>query len=253
MIMPKKPEYVSIAETLRAEVLAGDYDAEPLPGTAALAERFEVNMKTAGRAVQQLVADGIVIARPGMRAIPAPPELRATRWPMTGRYARARAAQSLIFAGDVTGKVRKDTIRREWVKAPLAVARLLHIKAGTLVFQRCSRTYVDDAPAEETSMFFPAAIITVAPRLENEERIHVVAFIEDAGHVVTRTTNEISARYATTSEQKLFGIDENGIVIEHTHGTYGAEDEALEAVINVRPAQGNVVAFETFEAPINND
>ncbi|MGH3754917.1 MAG: hypothetical protein ACRDRP_19910 [Pseudonocardiaceae bacterium] len=59
--------------------------------------------------------------------------------------------------------------------------------------------------------------------------------------------------YATASEQKLFGIDENGIFVERTHGTCGAEGEALEAVINVRPAQGNVVAFETFEAPINND
>lgn len=253
MIMSKKPEYVSIAETLKAEVLAGDYDAEPLPGTAALAERFDVNMKTAGRAVQHLVADGIVIARPGMRAIPAPPELRATRWPMTGRYARARAAQSLIFAGDVTGKIRKNTIQREWVEASIVVARLLNIEAGTLVFQRCSRTYVDDVPTEDTSMFFPAAIIATAPRLEDEERIQVVAFIEDAGHVVTRTKNEIRARYANDSEQKLFGIDENGIVIEHAHGTYGAEGEALEAVINVRPAQGNIVTFETFEAPINND
>jgi hypothetical protein len=27
----------------------------------------------------------------------------------------------------------------------------------------------------------------------------------------------------------------------------------LEAVINVRPAQGNVVTFDTYEAPIDND
>lgn len=162
----------------------------PLPRNAALAGRFDGNMKTAGRAVQQLVAEGLVIARPGMRAIPAPPQLRATKWAMTGRYARARAAQGLIFAGDVTGGVRKDTI--------------------------------------------------------------VVQFIEEAGHVVTRTTNEIRARHANFSEQELFGIDANGIVIEHGHGTYGAEDEVLEAVINVRPALGNVITFDTYEAPIDN-
>lgn len=248
--MPKKPEYILIAETLKAEVLAGHYDDEPLPGTAALASRFDVNMKTAGRAVQHLVADGILIARPGMRAVPAPPELRTTKWPMTGRYARARAARSLIFDGDVTGKIRKDTIQRRWVAAPPMIARLLNIKAGTPVFQRCSRTYVDDIPTEDTSMFFPATIVEAAPRLESEERIQVVTFIEDAGHIVTRTENEIRARHATTSEQQLFGLDANGIVIEHSHGTYGAEDEALEAVINVRPAQDNVITFETFEAPM---
>ena len=69
------------------------YDNEPLPGNATVAARFDVNMKTAGRAIQQLVAEGLVIARPGMRAITAPPQLRATKWPMNGRYARARAAQ----------------------------------------------------------------------------------------------------------------------------------------------------------------
>jgi GntR family transcriptional regulator len=251
--MPRKPEYVSIAETLKSEVLTGRYDDEPLPGNGDIAERFNVNMKTAGRAVQQLVAEGILLARPGMRAVPVPPELRVTRWPMTGRYARARAAQGLIFAGDVTGEVRKDTVRREWVEAPVLVAQLLNIEVGTRVFQRRSRTYVDDVPTEDTSMFFPAAIVQAAPRLESEERIQVVRFIEQAGHVVTRTANEIRARHATPSEQELFGLDAHGVVIEHSHGTYGAKDEALEAVINVRPARNNVVTFDTYEAPIDND
>src|SRR5688500_15143209 len=113
--MARKPEYVSIAETLKAEVIAGTYGDEPLPGNAAIAERCDVNMKTAGRAVQQLVAEGIVIARPGMRPIPVPLEqLQATRWPMTGRYARARAAKRLVFAADVAGEVRKETVSRDW-------------------------------------------------------------------------------------------------------------------------------------------
>jgi GntR family transcriptional regulator len=253
LAVPKKPEYVSIAETLKTEVMAGKYDDDALPGNAALAERFDVNLKTAGRAIQQLIAEGFLIARPGMRAIAAPPSLRATKWPMTGRYARARAAQDLIFAGDVTGEVRKDTIRREWVQAPILVARLLDIAVGTRVFQRCSRTYVDDVPTEDTSMFFPAGIVKAAPRLETEEHIQVVRILEAAGYLITRTANEIRARHPNATEHGLFGIDANGIVIEHTHGTYGAVGEALEAVVNVRPAQSNVVTFDTYEAPIDTD
>lgn len=252
MAMSKKPEYVSIAETVKAEVLAGAYDEEPLPGTAAIAARFDVNMKTAGRAIQQLAAEGIVLARPGMRAIPTPRELRATRWPMTGRYARARAAQGMVFAGDVAGDARKDTVRREWVEAAVLIARLLDVEVGTRVFQRCSRTYVDDVPTEDTSMFFPASIVRDAPGLEHDERLQVLTLIERVGHVVTRTSNEIRARHASSTEQELFGVDANGIVIEHIHGTYGAQGEALEAVINVRPAKGNVVTFDTYEAPIDN-
>jgi GntR family transcriptional regulator len=253
VVVPKQPEYILIAETLRAEVIAGNYDNEPLPGNATLAERFDVNMKTAARAVQQLVAEGIVIARPGMRAVAADRELRDTKWPMTGRYARARAAHGLIFATDMNGKVRKDTIRREWVPAPALIAQFLGLDAGARVFHRRSRTYIDDVPTEDTAMYFPEAIVKSAPRLESEDRIQVVAFLEEAGHVITRTANEIRVRHASNSEQETFGIDATSIVFEHSHGTYGTAGEALEAVVNIRPAHGTAITFETFEAPISND
>lgn len=251
--MPKKPEYVTIAETLKAEILAGRYDQDPLPGSAAVAGRFDVNMKTAARAVQQLIAEGIVIARPGMRAIPAPPQLRATRWPSTGRYARARAAQGLLFDTDLAGNVYKKTVKRGWVEAPVHIAQLLNVDAGARVFQRCSRTYINNLLVEDTSMFFPSDIVNAAPRLETDESIQVVKLVEEAGHLITRTSNEIRARHATTVEQKLFGLDKNAVVIEHSHGTYGSDDEALEAVVNVRPAENNVITFDTYEGPVDDN
>lgn len=247
--MPKKPEYISIAEVLKAEVLDGRYDSEPFPGNGTIAERFDVNMKTAGRAVQQLVAEGILIARAGMRAVPTPPELRARPWPMTGRYARARAAHGLIFGSDVTGNVRKDTISKSWLDASPLVARLLRVDVGARVLHRLTRTYVNDVPTEDTALYFREDVVQKAPRLEVEERIFVVAFLEEAGYVVTRTANEIRARHATDAERELFGLPDAGIVFEHVHGTYGAEDEPLEAVTNVRPAHGNVITFDTYEAP----
>lgn len=247
--MPKKPEYVSIAETLKAEVLQGRYDSEPLPGNGDLALRFDVNLKTAGRAVQQLVAEGVLIARPGMRAVPVPPQLRATRWPMTGRYARARAAHGLLFDSDVSGDVRKDTTLKAWIEAPLLVAQLLKVDEGSRVFQRNTRTYVNETVTEETALFFPESVIRAVPRLETEERILIVPFIEAAGYVITRTANEIRARHANAGEQEIFGLGATGVVIEHAHGTYGADDAALEAVINVRPAAGQVITFDTYEAP----
>jgi len=247
--VPKKPEYISIAEVLKAEVLAGHHDSEPFPGNGAIAERFDVNMKTAGRAVQQLVAEGILIARPGMRAVPVPPELRATPWPMTGRYARARAAHGLIFDSDVAGNVRKDTISKAWIDASPLVARLLKVDVGARVFQRLTRTYVNDVTTEDTTLAFREDVVRKASRLETEERLFVVTFLEEAGYVVTRTANEIRARQATDAERELFGLQDAAVVFEHVHGTYGSDDEPLEAVVNVRPADGNVITFDTYEAP----
>lgn len=247
--MPKKPEYLSIAATLKAEILEGRYDSEPFPGNGKIAERFDVNIKTAGRVVQQLVAENLLEARPGLSAVPVPPALRTTRWPMTGRYARARAAHGLVFTSDVAGAVRKDTVSKAWVEATPFVARLLGIDAGTRVFRRHTRTFVDDVATEDTTLFFTEAVVQKAPRLETEERIFVVNFLEEAGYVVTRTANEIRARHASEAEREVLNIEADDWVFEHTHGTYGAEDEPLEAVINVRPASGNVITFDTYEAP----
>ena len=68
-----------------------------------------------------------------------------------------------------------------------------------------------------------------------------------------RTYNEARARLATDEELRAFGPDPSlqplhgRVVIEITHGTYGAEDEALEALVSVRPATSNVIVFETYE------
>jgi len=248
--MPREPEYRSIARTLRAEVLAGTYDEDgSLPGNAAIADRFDVNLKTAGRAIQELVSQRLLIPRPGQRPVVVPPEQRVTPWPMTGRYARARVGGGLVFATDLTGDIRKDTVRREWVRATPAIAHLLHVNVGGRVFHRATRTYIDGKLAENTALYFPAQVIAKVPELESEERIQVVPMLENAGYVIARTANEVRARHANKSERDLFDLMQHDVVFEQVHGTYGAEDEALEAVINVRPAADNVITFETYEGP----
>jgi GntR family transcriptional regulator len=81
----------------------------------------------------------------------------------------------------------------------------------------------------------------------------VVGVLEGAGHRVLRTYNEARSRLATEEELRAFGADPSlqplhtRVVLEITHGTYGAEDEALEALVSIRPATGNVIVFETYE------
>jgi len=80
-----------------------------------------------------------------------------------------------------------------------------------------------------------------------------VGVLEGAGHRVLRTFNEARSRLATEEELRAFGADPSlqplhaRVVLEITHGTYGAEDEALEALVSIRPATGNVIVFETYE------
>jgi GntR family transcriptional regulator len=83
----------------------------------------------------------------------------------------------------------------------------------------------------------------------------VVAALESLGHRVMRTANQARARLAGKDELRAFGVDpdlaplESRIVIEVIHATYGANDEPLEVVASVRPADSNVIIFETYEGP----
>src|SRR6266516_2190883 len=99
MAFTRQPAYGQIAAALRAEILAGDYEPtdensarNELPGAAELGAKYGVSDKTAARAIQQLIAEGLVRARPGLRPLAVPSSERTSRWPMHRRYARAREA-----------------------------------------------------------------------------------------------------------------------------------------------------------------
>lgn len=247
--MSDSPPYQVIADQLRAEILAGTWDRPdvPFPGARAVGNRFKVSIHTASRAIQQLAAQGLLVTKGGQRPLVIHPDERSATWPLTRRYARARATQGLVFASDVSGEMRKTTITREWITPSPVIARLLRIDPETQVFRRASRTYVNDRPVENTAMHFPAAIVSGVPRLTAEDDIHVVPLIEATGRKITRTVNRLHARLATIREIDLLHLVTPAVVFELIHGTYGADDEPLEAVINVKPANGTVLTFETYE------
>ena len=187
--MSDNPPYQAIADQLRAEILAGTWDRPdvPFPGARAVGDRFGVSIHTASRAIQQLAAQGLLVTKGGQRPLVVHPDERSTAWPLTRRYARARAAQGLVFAADVPGDMRKATISRRWVLPPPAVARLLRVDPGVDVFRRVSRTYLGDRPVEDTAMHFPPAVVADIPGLATDEQIQVVRLIEATGRKITRT------------------------------------------------------------------
>jgi len=265
MPLPRQTAYSQIAELLREEILADQYeptDDDPrrneLPGAAELAAKYGVSDKTAGRAVQQLIAEGLVMSRPGMRPIVVPRRQRLDRWPMQRRYARAREARGLVFGSDMQGReVDKRTTSTGKVPTPDHVAALLRIEPGQEVWARARQALIDGRVAELSVSYFPLDLAegTVLATSGPYPPGGVVAALESLGRRVMRTANEARARLATDDELRAFGADpdlaplENRVVIEIIHATYGMDDEPLEVVVSVRPADSNVIVFETYEGP----
>jgi GntR family transcriptional regulator len=263
MPLPRHTAYEQIAALLRDEILAGRYepiDQEPnrnvLPGAAELGATYGVSGKTAGRAIQQLVTEGLVRARPGQRPLVVPRAQRPAHWRMTRRYARARGAAGLVFGTDMQGRdVTKRTIRTGRVPAAEQVAALLRIDQGEQVWARARETLIDSKVAELSVSYFPLELAEGTPLTTPGPFPSggVVGVLEALGRRIVRTYNEVRARLASDEELAAFGIDPtrspagSRIVIEIAHATYGLEEEPLEAVTSVRPAAGNVIVFETYE------
>jgi GntR family transcriptional regulator len=257
--------YSQIAADLRRAILSGDYEpsskapyGRELPSAAELGVRYGVSAKTAARALQQLVTEGLAEARSGMRAAAIPRAQRTVRWPMAGRYARAREAGGLVYATDMQGRdVDKQVTGTGWVAVPPSLAAALGVDADARVWSRSRRMLVDGNTAELSVSYFPVPVTELAPDLMTDGAFPaggVVGVLERAGHRIVRTANEVRARLATPAELNAFGADTSlqpvagRVVLEVSHVTYGADDQPLEAVVSVRPAADNAVAFETDEA-----
>ncbi|HEV8649215.1 MAG TPA: GntR family transcriptional regulator [Actinomycetes bacterium] len=269
MSLSRQTAYGQIADALRAAILAGEYeptDENParneLPGAIELGAKYGVSDKTAARAVQQLIAEGLVVGRPGLRPIVVPRAQRPDRWPMHRRYARARESRGLVFGGDMLGReVRKRTTETGWTPASDTIAPLLRINPGDRVWARARELLIDGRVAELSVSFFPAEVAEGTPLTTPGDFPPggVVRVLEDAGHPVLRTYNEARSRLATDEELRVFGTDPelqplaNRVVLEITHATYGVEGEPLEAVVSIRPAAGNVIIFETYEGTSGED
>ena len=269
MSLSRQTAYGQIADALRAAILAGDYEPtdedsarSELPGAVELGAKYGVSDKTAARAVQQLIAEGLVLSRPGLRPIVVPRAQRPDRWPMHRRYARAREARGLVFGGDMLGRqVSKRTTSTGWTAAPSSVAPLLRMNAGDSVWARARELLIDGRVAELSVSYFPPEVAEGTPLTTPGDFPPggVVRVLEEAGHRVLRTYNEARSRLATDEELRVFGTDPalqplaNRVVIEITHATYGVGDEPLEAVVSIRPAAGNVIVFETQEGAPGED
>ncbi|MBN1670595.1 MAG: substrate-binding domain-containing protein [Kiritimatiellae bacterium] len=92
----EEPLYARVKREIKARIARGDYPArERLPSQVALCKVFEVSQITIRRAIEELVSEGILLARPGS----------GTYVVDSGREERRNAAQSTvaIFFRDIVG------------------------------------------------------------------------------------------------------------------------------------------------------
>lgn len=153
--MARTPIWKAIAESLRGEIAAGQYEAgDKLPTEALLAARFGVNRHTVRHALKSLADDGLLHTRRGAGAFVAHVP---TDYPI-GK--RVRFHQNLIAAGRVPAKT---VLALETRAANATERKTLQLAPGAQVHVYDGLSLADGQPIALFRSSFPAAPLPGLP------------------------------------------------------------------------------------------
>ncbi len=219
------PRYRVLAEALREAVVAGEYPpGAQLPTEAELASRFGMSRGTVVKAIDTLVAEGIVIKRQGAGSFVALPALHR------------RSSRLMSFSETVNAQGRTASQKvLSYGPADKEEARAYGAHEPSMLLARLR--YVDGVAATIHRSFIPERIIE---RLSAENlgqllkgNASLYAAFEDAGLSIGRGSEHVSARLATPIEAETLNIQLPAalmVVIRQSYDPEGNLIEAAEAV-----------------------
>lgn len=243
-----KPPYRQIAGMLREAINSGQLIAgERVPSEAALSDHFGVARMTVRQAVQELRSEGLVISEHGRGVFvrPAPPIRRLA----SDRFARRhRASGKAAFTVEAeksgyTPQVDNITVTR--VKPNSNVAERLRLTPDDEVIVRSRRYLADGQPIETAISYIPATFA----RNTKIEQIDtgpggIYARLEDAGHILSRFTEEVGARMPTPDERRALQLATGVPVLTVVRTAYDTNDVAVEVCDTVKTASAYLLEYD---------
>ncbi|GHC96196.1 GntR family transcriptional regulator [Nocardiopsis terrae] len=240
-----RPTYQRVADTLRQRIIAGDYaPGDRLPSRQDLAAEFEVGMRVAADAVQQLVAGGYVVSRTGSGSYvrSRPPVRRLTRsW-----YREARSGSP--FRADMAAQA----VRGGWesssrsTTAPEAIAHRLAIDPDDPVMRTQYTFTGDDEPVMLSTSWEPLEITRGTEVVLPENGVYsgrgVVERMRAIGQRIVQAGEIVTARPASADEADNLQVTRGSVVLV-IQRTYYTEDCPVETADIVVPPDRYELAY----------
>ncbi|ASC68184.1 GntR family transcriptional regulator [Achromobacter denitrificans] len=188
------PKYHQIYLVLREQLQEGRFDQDGVPGEHALAEQFDVARITIRKAMEMLVADGLVSRRPGLGTWPlrAPAAPAGQAAPNPQQKAHLTGLLENIVNMGLRTSVR--VLDSALVSAPPSVAESLDIPAGAPVHKSLRVRSTEVGPLSHITTYVPRAVADFTR--EDLEREPLLMLLEAAGVEFGGATQTISARLA---------------------------------------------------------
>ena len=240
-----EPVYLRVLEDLRSRIRSGSLEpGARIPSRNAIITNYGVGETAAKHALQALMAEGLIEARPGsgcyVRKTPAPGFLEHDRPQFPGSP----------FGVQEPGTAPADDARRatrrlawehqtERVPAPAQVARRLGLAAGAIVTMTRYLLSADGEPVQLATSYEPVVLTAGTPVALPEQGPFagrgVIERMRSLEIEVDEVTEEVSVRLAARAEATALAIPPRAqvLVIDRTHH---AGEQAVECAEIVVPA-----------------
>ncbi len=221
------PRYQALAETIRARIVSGDYlPGDRLPSEAELCAETGVSRGTAIRAIEQLVAEGIVFRQQGAGTFVARPSMHR-------RSGHLLSFSQTAVAGGHASQQRLIEIAR----APSALAREFGCEPPAMLLRRLR--LVDGVACAIHSSVIPMSVARRTPGLTDaggpglaisDPDFSLYAAFEAVGLGVEEAEERVTTRLAQSDEAALLGVSLPAAVMVVFRRSFAAGGELIEAV-----------------------
>jgi GntR family transcriptional regulator len=217
------PKYHQVYLVLREQLADGRFE-HGVPGEMHLMKEFGVARVTVRKALERLVADGLIARSPGRGTVPVPV-------PVAQRAAPGRAAPQ--FTGllenivDMGLSTSVKVLRCEVLPASDAVARQLDLAPGTPVQKALRVRSTRHGPLSHITTHVPQAIAKGFGRRELARK-PILMLLEASGVVIGRARQSISARLADAEVARLLDVDVGSALLAVQRLVFDANERPVQ-------------------------
>ena len=202
------PKYHQVYLVLREQLADGRY-AEGVPGELQLTKAFGVARVTVRRALDRLVAEGLIARRPGRGTVALTPPSPSRHGPGAGHLEGANGAQFSGLLENIVSMGLATTVRViecTQMPAPAAVAQPLELAPGAPVQKAVRVRSTREGPLSHITTYVPAALASGFGRRELAAK-PLLLLLEEAGVRIGRASQSISARLADAEVAARLAVD----------------------------------------------
>jgi GntR family transcriptional regulator len=243
-----RPPYKQIADQLRAAIALGRLaPGDKLPSEADLVDHYDVSRMTTRQAIQELRSEGLVDAKQGLgvfvRRVAPIRRLASDRF---ARRHRQEGKAAFIAEAEKAGvQPSVDQIRISRAVPESEVQERLGLPAGAEVIVRARRYLANGIPVETAVSYIPADIADGTAIAEmNTGPGGIYARIEEAGHILDRFTEEVSARMPTPEERRDLELGASVPVLRVLRTAYDTAGRAVEVCDTIKAAPAYLLEYE---------